>query len=406
MIAEIFSIGTEILLGDIVDTNSKFIAKKLSDSGINVYKMQTIGDNFARLVDAFKSLDGNVDYVITSGGLGPTGDDLTKEALIRALDLDYEVELHQESYSKLLDYFNNNEEKTKANIKQAMFPNSAIVLNNELGTAPGALVESSKGTKYIIMPGPPKEMENMFNNEVIKYLPKDSYMKSVFVKIGLLGEWQMASKIDLDRDKPTISPYITNEGPVLRITAKDESLDEVERQINLGLDLVKEELGKFVITSEDIRKEEVLVRQLKERNELVSTAESVTGGMIASSIIDISGASSVLKESYIVYSNEIKEKILGVSRETINEYTVVSSQVLIEMLDGLYNITNSNLCIATTGYAHTGEVYLGILYNGDKYIKHLQISGDRNKVRNKIKNYAIDMAIMVMRGVYEDNIDI
>lgn len=404
MDAQIFSIGTEILLGNIVDTNSKFIAEKLRELGINLYKMETIGDNFNRLVEALKSCDGKVDFVITSGGLGPTPDDLTKEAVIKVLG--QEAYLHQESYDALVDYFNGSKKKADENIKQAMFPKEAIVLNNPAGTAPGGIFTSKTGTKYIIMPGPPNEMEPMFNNEVIKFLPHDAYMKSVFAQIALLGEWEMAQKIDLDREKPTISPYITNEGPVLRITAKDKSEAEVDRQIKKGIEIVEANLSPYLITCKDLRKEEVLINLLKEREECISTAESVTGGLIASSIIDISGASDVLKESYIVYSNQAKEKLLNVSCETIEKYDVVSEEVLVQMLDGLYQISQSELCIATTGYAHTGEVFLGILYKGKKYIKHLQLNGDRNRVRLRTKNHAIDMAILIMRGVYESNISI
>ena len=404
MDAQIFSIGTEILLGNIVDTNSKFIAEKLRELGINLYKMETIGDNFNRLVDAFKNCDGKVDFVITSGGLGPTPDDLTKEAIIKTLGL--ESEIHKESYHALVEYFNGSKKKADENIKQAMFPKEAIVLKNPAGTAPGGIFTSKKGTKYIIMPGPPNEMELMFTNEVMKHLPHDAYMKSAFAQIALLGEWEMAQKIDLDREKPTISPYITNQGPVLRITAKDKCEEEVGKQIRKGIEIVKENLSPYLITCDDVTKEEVLINLLKEKGEYISTAESITGGLIASSIIDIPGASDVLKESYIVYSNQAKEKLLNVSCETIKKYDVVSEEVLLQMLDGLYQICQSELCIATTGYAHKGQVYLGILYKGKKYTKHLQLNGDRNRVRLRTKNHAIDMAILIMRGVYESNISI
>ncbi|MDU2353058.1 MAG: CinA family protein, partial [Anaerococcus sp.] len=169
-------------------------------------------------------------------------------------------------------------------------------------------------------------------------------------------------------------------------------------------DLIKKNLGAYVITTEDIPKEKVLIKLLKERKEIVSTAESITGGLIASSIIDVSGASDVINESYVTYSNDVKHKLLNVSYETIEEYTVVSEEVLLEMLDGLYKLTSSNLCLASTGYAHTGEVYIGILYNGKKYTRHLKLNGDRNRVRLRAKNAIIDTAILIMRGDYESNI--
>lgn len=401
MDAQIFSIGTEILLGNITDTNSQYIAQILTEYGINLYKMETIGDNFDRLYKAFKACDGKVDYVIASGGLGPTPDDISKEVAISVCDLTNEVEVHKKSYEHLISYFNGNTKAADENIKQAKFPRSAIVLDNPIGTAPGMIIESKLGTKYILMPGPPNEMKRMLDNEVSKHIGKDTVIKSRVAKIGLLGEWDMAQRIDLDQTNPTISPYITDEGPVLRITAKgsDELLDK-------GVELVKEALGAYVITTDDLRKEEVLINLLRERNEIVATAESITGGLIASSIIDIPGASDVLKESYIVYSNEAKENIINVSRETIKEYTVVSKEVLSEMLDGIYEKTGADLCIATTGYAHTGEVHLGLLYKDRKYLVYKQLNGDRNRVRLRCKNIVIDMAILIMRGDYESNIDI
>lgn len=406
MNAQIFSIGTEILLGNIVDTNSQFIAQKLVEYGIDLFKMETIGDNADRLYRAFKECDGKVDYVITSGGLGPTPDDISKEVAIKVCDLQEELKLDKKSYQALIDYFNGNEESAMSNIKQAKFPKSAIILENTLGTAPGCILTSKKGTKYILMPGPPNEMKHMFESEVAKHISKNAILKSKTVKIGLLGEWDMARRINLDRTEPTISPYITDEGPILRITAKADNEKEVDRQLDIGLEIVNASLTPYVITTQDVRKEKVLIDLLEERNEKVSTAESITGGLISASIIDIPGASNVISESYVTYSNEVKEKVLGVSRETIKEYSVVSEEVLSEMLVGLYNKTNSSLCIATTGYAHTGEVWIGVLYNGMKYTKLLQLNGDRNRVRLRTKIKVIDTAILVMRGEYENNIGI
>ena len=406
MRAQIFSIGTEILLGNIVDTNSQFIAQRLMEFGIDLYKMETIGDNPKRLFDAFKACDGEVDYVITSGGLGPTPDDITKEIAIKVCELENEVELDQKSFHALLSFFNEDEESAQSNIKQAMFPKSAIILENTVGTAPGCILTSKKGTKYILMPGPPNEMKNMFNEEVVKYITKEAIIESKIAKIGLLGEWDMARRIDLDRTEPTISPYITDEGPILRITAKAYDESEVQRQLQIGVDLINKKLSPYVITTEDIRKEEVLINLLRDRSEKVSTAESITGGLIASSIIDIPGASDVIDQAYVTYADEVKEKILNVSRETIKEYSVVSEEVLIQMLDGLYERTKANLCLATTGYAHTGQVWIGIMYNGKKYTKPLQLNGDRNRVRLRAKMKIIDTAILVMRGEYENNISI
>lgn len=406
MNAQIFSIGTEILLGNITDTNSRFIAQRLSEFGINLYKMETIGDNEKRLYEALKACDGKVDYVFMSGGLGPTPDDISKEVCAKVCELDNEIELHHQSYEALVDFFAGDKEAAKQNIKQAKFPKSAIVLENKKGTAPGCILESKNNTKYILMPGPPNEMTHMFDNEVIKHIKKDGIIKSMNVKVGILGEWDMARRLDLDRKEPTISPYITDEGPILRITAKANNELEADKQIAEGLKIVRESLDDYIITSDDIRKEEVLINLLRDRGEFVASAESITGGLITSSIIDIPGASEVLKESFVVYSDEAKEKLLDVSCETIKEYTVVSEEVLNEMLDGLAYASRAELCLATTGYAHTGEVWIGIMYKGIKYSKKLQLNGDRNRVRLRTKNAVIDRAILIMRGKYESNIGI
>lgn len=406
MDAQIFSVGTEILLGNITDTNSQFIAQRLMELGINLYKMETIGDNEKRLHDALKECDGKVDYVFISGGLGPTPDDITKEVAIRVCGLEDEVEVDKDSYNDLVNFFDGNEDKAYKNIKQAKFPKSAIILKNPIGTAPGCILKSPNQTNYILMPGPPNEMTYMFENEVLNHIKHDAIIKSKIAKIGILGEWDMAQRINLDRVKPTISPYITDEGPILRITGKSYDEKELNNQLELGVNLVKESLGDYLITTEDKRKEEVLIDILRERKQIVSTAESISGGLIASSIIDIPGASDVIKESYIVYSDEAKEKILNVSRETIKKYTVVSKEVLDEMLDGLKELTKSNLCIATTGYAHTGEVRIGVLYEGKRITEKLQLNGDRNRVRLRTKNSVIDRAILIMRGKYESNIGI
>ena len=246
----------------------------------------------------------------------------------------------------------------------------------------------------------------MFENKLSSYLKKDAIIKSKNLRIGLLGEWDMANRIDLSSTNPTISPYFDNEGGFLRITAKAKSEKEADFLLNEKEKEVKNVFGNLFISDDGLRKEETLINLLKERNEKVSTCESITGGLIASSIIDISGASEVIEESYITYSDKIKEKILNVSRETLEKYSAVSVECANEMIEGLYKITNSSLCIGSTGYAHKGEVILAIKYKNQKVIKKFQFSADRNKARLFAKNRALDLAIIIMRGKYEDNIDI
>lgn len=404
MKAQIFSVGTEILLGNITDTNSKFIGQKLTEYGIDVYKMVTIGDNFDRLYQAMKNAYGKVDYIFVTGGLGPTEDDISKEVAIKVIGKEDQVEIDKKSKERIESYFSNNKKAVKVNLKQAKFPKGAIILDNDKGTAPGCIMGDR--TKIILLPGPPREMEYMFENKLSSYLKKDAIIKSKNLRIGLLGEWDMANRIDLSSTNPTISPYFDNEGGFLRITAKAKSKKEADFLLNEKEKEVKNVFGNLFISDDGLRKEETLINLLKERNEKVSTCESITGGLIASSIIDISGASEVIEESYITYSDKIKEKILNVSRETLEKYSAVSVECANEMVEGLYKITNSSLCIGSTGYAHKGEVILAIKYKNQKVIKKFQFSADRNKARLFAKNRALDLAIIIMRGKYEDNIDI
>ena len=404
MKAIIYSVGTEILLGSILDSNSQFIANRLADLGINVYKMVTVGDNPERLLEALNEAKGKYDYVFVSGGLGPTEDDITKETAIRVLGLEDEIILDKDSYKELEKYFENKDTAMEVNRKQALFPKSATVLKNEEGTAPGCIMGDK--TKYILMPGPPNELRPMFDREVVKRLATDQIIKSVNCKIALLGEWDVARRIDLSKSNPTISPYAKSSGVELRVTASASEEEKVYQAIDRGIEMVRETFGPLLLTTEEKSREEVLIDELRARGETISAAESITGGLVASSIIDVAGASDVIGESYITYSNEVKHKLLNVSYETIDDYDVVSKEVASEMLEGLKKVTGSDLCLATTGYAHLGLAYAGVLYKDKKYIKEVRVKGDRNKVRRVIKNKLIDMSILILRGDYEDYISI
>ena len=395
MKAEIFSIGTEILLGNILDTNSKFLSEKLQDLGIDVYKRVTVGDNFDRLYDEMNRASDKVDYIICSGGLGPTSDDITKEVAIKLSER--ETYLDEKSFDKLKEYFKGNDIAIETNKKQAIFPKDAIILDNEIGTAPGAIIKTNKRAKIILMPGPPEEMKKMFNEKVMKYLDSNAIIKSRIVKIALLGEWDMARRADLTSENPTVSPYITDEGGILRITAKAETMDKANEMLDQKEKELREVFGNLVYALDNENKESVLIDLLYKRKEHISSAESVTGGMIASSIINISGASNVIEESLVVYSDRAKEKYLNVKKETLEKFSAVSEQTAREMLEGLYDLTKSELCIVTTGYAHTGKIFVGIKYKDRRFIKELKLSGSRNHVRRWAKNRALDYAILMMK---------
>lgn len=404
MKAQILSVGTEILLGNITNTNSQYIARRLSDFGIDVYKMITVGDNFNRLYEEMKNSIGKLDYIFVTGGLGPTADDITKEVAIKVLGKEDDVIVDEKWMKKLDQYFSHNNKALDINVKQAKFPKDAIILENDVGTAPGSIMGDK--TKIVLLPGPPREMKYMFENKLIAYLKKDYVIKSKILRIALLGEWDMANRIDLSSKNPTISPYFDNQGGFLRITAKAENEGKADELLMEKENEVKKVFKDLLISDDGLRKEETLINLLRKRKEKISTAESVTGGLISSSIIDIDGASDVLEESYVTYSDKIKEKTLNVSRETLKKYSAVSKECADEMVEGLYKLTGADLCIVSTGYAHKGEIYLAIKYKDSKIIRKFQFSADRNKARLFAKNRALDISILMMRGKYEDDIDI
>lgn len=404
MIGQIFSVGTEILLGNIVDTNSKFLAEKLSEIGVNVYKMVTVGDNFDRLFEEMKIASENCDYLFVTGGLGPTPDDISKEVAFKVASKE-DIEINKEALEDLKKYFNYDNIAVENNIKQAMFPKESIILENEVGTAPGCIIETRNSCKIILMPGPPREMKRMFLKKVLPLLKKDGVIESRIYKIGLLGEWDMARRVDFSSENPTISPYATNDGAYIRISAKAKEYDQAIKMIKEKEKYLDEIFGPLIICKNGERKEKILIDILRQRKETVAIAESITGGMISSSIIDIENASQVLKESYIVYSDQAKEKILDVSHETLEKYSAVSEECIKEMLEGLYKKTKSDLCIATSGYAHLGKVLLAIMYHKKVHIMNLSFSPDRNKVRKFTSNRAIDASIIIMRGNYESYIN-
>ena len=251
MKAQIFSVGTEILLGNITDTNSQFIARKLTEFGIDVYKMTSIGDNFERLYKALKDALGKVDYIFVTGGLGPTEDDISKEVAIKVLGKEKQVVVDERSKKRLEDYFYKKKKAMNVNLKQAKFPKDAIILDNDRGTAPGCIMGDE--TKIILLPGPPREMEYMFVNKLEGHLKKDAIIKSKNLRIGLLGEWDMANRIDLSSANPTISPYFDNEGGFLRITAKAKSDKEAQKLLDEKEKEVKKVFKNLLISDDGLK---------------------------------------------------------------------------------------------------------------------------------------------------------
>lgn len=395
MKAEIITVGTEILLGDILNTNCRYLSRELAAMGIEMYYQITVGDNEERLLKTLDESLNRSDIVICTGGLGPTEDDITKEVCAKYFG--YELELHKPSLDAMLERFKNmNRVPTKNNEKQAYFPKEAYILKNDNGTAPGCIMEK-EGKMIVVLPGPPREMEPMFENYVKPYLSKltDDVIESEVLRIIGVGESKVENDI-LDiidsQTNPTIATYAKGYECTLRITAKAKSVEEAKELIKPMSDEMKRRFGQSLYATGETSIEEVVSKMLVENNLKIAVAESCTGGMVSASLINYPGISSVFMEGCVTYSNEAKMKSLGVKKETLDFYGAVSAECAKEMAAGVAARYNTNIGIATTGIAGpdggtdekpVGLVYFGIYINGKVISKKYVFNGDRQGVRER-----------------------
>ena len=395
MKAEIITVGTEILLGDILNTNCRYLSRELAAMGIEMYYQITVGDNEERLLKTLEESLNRSDIVICTGGLGPTEDDITKEVCAKYFG--YELELHKPSLDAMIERFKYmNRVPTKNNEKQAYFPKEAYILKNDNGTAPGCIMEK-EGKMIVVLPGPPKEMESMFENYVKPYLSKltDDVIESEVLRIIGVGESKVENDI-LDiidsQTNPTIATYAKGYECTLRITAKAKSVEEAKELIKPMSDEMKRRFGQSLYATGETSIEEVVAKMLVENNLKIAVAESCTGGMVSASLINYPGISSVFMEGCVTYSNEAKMKSLGVKKETLDVYGAVSDNCAKEMASGVAARYNTNVGIATTGIAGPGGgtdekpvglVYFGIYINGKVISKKYVFNGDRQGVRER-----------------------
>lgn len=401
---EILSIGTEILLGDIVNTNAHFLSNELRNIGIDVHYQTSVGDNEERIYKCFEEGFKRADIIITTGGLGPTEDDLSKEVAVKYLGKT--MEMHEPSLEIIKEYFDKLGRKyLESNTKQAMFPTDAIILDNPHGTAPGAIMTNDKGETIIILPGPPREMKPMVKNHVIPYLKTKSpyVMKSRMLRMLGIGESQMEDLVRgliKNGKNPTVAPYAKEDDVVLRITAKGKSEEEVEELIKPVEEEIRTILDEYIYGVDDITIEEVLGKYLVDNNITISTVESCTGGMVAAKLINYPGISSVFLQGAITYSNEAKMKELNVKKETLDKYGAVSDETAKEMAIGICKKSGARIGISTTGIAGPGGgteekpvglVYFGICIDGVVNSYRYVFNGDRQKVRQRATNTALNL---------------
>ncbi len=404
-VVEIVSVGTEILLGNIVNTNAAFLAEECAKLGLSSYYQTVVGDNKERLKATILTALSRADIVLLSGGLGPTDDDLTKETACEVAKV--ECFMHEESRKRLIDYFNaRGLTLTDNNYKQAMMPIGGIVLTNNNGTAPGCIIPVND--KYLIlMPGPPVELKAMFTESVVPFLKglSPEVIVSTTVKLVSVGE-SIAETMIKDlidaQDNPTIATYAKSGEVHIRVTAKTADEKEAKRLIKPVIKELKNRFGNNIYTTlDDVTLEQAVVDLLKGAGLKVSFVESCTGGLVAARLVNVSGASEVFENSFVTYSDEAKHKLAQVKKSTLEKYTAVSAETAREMVKGSDAGVKADVIVGVTGYAGPstsfdapkGLVYVACNVCGDIQVKEFHFKGNRDKIRES----ACTQAFVLMR---------
>ncbi len=415
MVVEIICVGTEILLGNIVNTNAAYLAEKCAGLGLSAYYQDVVGDNKGRLTRTFTEALSRADIILLSGGLGPTQDDLTKETVAEVMGKG--LYLHEESKAALTEYFEKRGiEMTDNNMKQAYVPEDSIVLPNPNGTAPGIIINSDN-KHVVLMPGPPNELKPMFETSVIPYLNslEPGIIYSQTVKICGVGESKAEDMIkDLidTQTNPTLATYAKTGEVHIRVTAKADDEEQGKALVKPLVKELKSRFGAHVYTTDDNTSLEKSVVELILANNLtVCTAESCTGGMLASRIINVPGVSDAFKSGYITYSNKAKRKILGVKKPTLEKYGAVSKQVAEEMARGAAVVSKADVTVAITGIAGpdggtdekpVGLVYIAVCVCGRVTVKECRFKGNRMKIRENSVASALSLMRQGMLAYYSE----
>lgn len=412
MNAEIISVGTELLLGHTVNTDTAIIARELSAQGVDLLFSCTVGDNPVRLRTALQEALSRSDVVITTGGLGPTGDDLTKETIAETAGA--ALVLHEESRRRIETYFKGRY-CGENQYKQAMLPQGCTVFPNDAGTAPGCGLETAAGKGIIMLPGPPSEMELMLKRYAIPYLARRGHaaIASRMVRVFGVGEGAAEEKIhDLTEGaNPTVATYAKENEMFVRVTAKAGTEEEAAILCEPLVREVCARLGDAVYGVDVESLEEVVVRGLLAKGLHLATAESCTGGLIAKRLTDISGASEVFEMGAVTYSNEVKSMLLGVPEELFPAYGAVSEPVARAMAEGVRKKAKASLGLGVTGLAGpdggtpekpVGLVYMALSDGEHTWVRRMDPPGrvkSRAWVRDRAAHYALDMVRRYLAGL-------
>ena len=412
MNCEILSVGTELLLGNTINTNAAALGDMLSELGINVFWHSVVGDNPGRLKDSIAIARSRADLIITTGGLGPTYDDLTKNIIAEAFGR--KMVFHPEEDEFIRDWFRKNSRNpyTENNTQQAWLPENCEVFRNDWGTAPGCAFEQD-GVHVILLPGPPRECLPMFRHCAAPYLQKLSHetMVSHQIKVFGMGESRVESLLREKMEQmanPSLATYAKPAEVMLRVTAKAATEEEAEAMCRPVMEDVKALLGDIVYGVDVDSLEAVVLSLLKEQKKTFATAESLTGGLIGARFASLSGASAVFRGGAITYCNEVKAAMLGVRQETLDAHSAVSREVAAQMAQGARSATGADIAVSATGLAGpdgdginpVGTVFVGLAAEDGVWVRQLQLGArGRDMIRSTAANHAFDMIRRYLTGL-------
>ncbi len=414
---EILSIGTELLLGNIINTNAQWISEQLSQLGLNHFRQSTVGDNCDRIIKVIQEISKRSELLITTGGLGPTPDDLTTEAIAKSFNvtLSERADLWDEIKQKLSN--SKLEDDSSSLRKQCLFPKNAQIINNPRGTAPGMIWEPIKGFTILTFPGVPSEMKTMWEEtacDFIKTKFSDNYsFYSNTLKFAGIGESSVTEKINdiLNLKNPTVAPY-ANLGEVkLRITARAKNHLEAKNIIKPVKEKLKKDFSKFIFGEDNDTLPSVLIKELTERDQTIVFAESCTGGLLSSSLTSISGSSQVFKGSIVSYSNELKNSLLNISEEKLTKYGAVSEEVCESMAINVKEKLGADWGIAISGiagpnggsqYKPVGLVYISIA-GPNNHISNIKKLFNSTRNRREIQTLSVNVCLNSLRLILLSN---
>lgn len=392
MKAEIITVGTELLIGSILNTNAKFLSERLIDLGVDVVRQVSVADDMNSIIKELNISMNEADFIFLCGGLGPTNDDLTREALAKFLNK--KIYIDKDAKEKLVLRFEKiNKKMTDNNIKQVSLIEGSKKLDNNWGLALGE-VNDYNGKKIFLFPGPPKEFEPMVDAYLAQNIHENQ--KIIVRSLNVIGLGESLTedrirKLNLENKYISINTFAHFTQTEIKLIAKGEDYEYISNIMSNSIEKLYDEFKDHIYSDNNQSVEEVLVKRLMDKNLTISFAESITGGLLAASITDVAGSSKILSSSYVTYSNDSKIKNLGVRKETLDKYGAISEQTALEMARGLKNKTNSSVCVSTTGEAgpepsetDIGNVFICIYFSEDNYqLKHFYFPGNRERVRNR-----------------------